>query len=65
MDTFDSPDPHFERKVRSIRSPEEMQGFMDQLRAERRQRGERVTQDELALMIRRGAEIKRGAGKAV
>lgn len=62
MDTLDR---HFEKKVATIRSAEEMQGFMDQLRAERRQRGERVTQDELALMIRRGAEIKRGAGKAV
>lgn len=62
---MDTPDPHFETKVASITSAEEMQGFHEQLREERRKNGQRITTDELGLMIRRGAELKRSAGKGV
>lgn len=62
---MDTLDPHFAKKVASITSADEMKGFDEQLREDRRKIGQRITTDELGVMIRRGAEIKRSAGRGV
>lgn len=62
MFAFDSPDPHFERKVRSIRSPEEMEGFREELSRQQRHEGRRVTTDEFLLVKERAAALARGRG---
>lgn len=60
MSTFESSDPHFETKVRSIRSPEEMEGFREELSRQQRHEGRRVTMDEFILVRDKAAALARG-----
>lgn len=60
---MDSPDPHYATKLASVKSADELQGFHEQLRRERGERGQQITTDELAAVIRRGVEIKRKDGR--
>lgn len=62
---MDTLDPHFAKKVASITSSAELQGFLDKIREDRRKNSQRLTADELDLMIKRGVELKRTVSKGV
>lgn len=58
---FDSPDPHFARKLATVRSSEELDGFWTQLREDRRKAGTGLTADEYTALMDKGRRL-RGVG---
>ena len=56
-------DPHFERKLASVRTLAELDGFEKGLVAERTRRGQRVAVTEQRDIDKRRAALERLAGK--
>jgi hypothetical protein len=62
--SFDSPDPHFERKLATIRDSEELRWFNHYLTEFRKADGTGVSADEMKAVLQRGALLRRSEGRA-